>query len=62
MLSEATVFTYLQHLVAEGNPYIVINTHRAMLIQTSDLLGNNWCANGTYRRKKEKLKKVVHMA
>ena len=46
-----------------GKPYRIINTHRTMMIQTLELLGNDWCATGTYRRReKEKLKKVMHMA
>ena len=62
MLYEVPVLTYLQRLVAQSKPYSS-NTHRAMLIQTLELLGNKWCATGTYRRKKkEKLKKAMHMA
>ena len=56
------VVSVSSHIVAQGKPYRAFYAHRTMLIQTLKLLGNNWCANGTYRRKKEKLKKVMHMA
>ena len=34
---------YLSYLVSLGKSYSVINTHKSMLLQTLQLLGQNWC-------------------
>ena len=34
--------------MTQGKSYSVINTHKAMLLQTLKLLGNSWCDNPTF--------------
>ena len=46
--SEVTVLSYLNYLQKRGKSYSVINTHKSMIIQTSKLLGNEWCVSPSY--------------
>ena len=41
--TEAVVLKYLFYLVKLGKSYSVINTHKAMLLQTLPFFGNTWC-------------------
>ena len=41
--SEAVTLNYLFYLFKLGKSYSVINTHKAMLLQTLLFLGNVWC-------------------
>lgn len=41
--TEGIVLSYLYSLFQDNKSYSVINTHKAMLLQTLPLLGNDWC-------------------
>lgn len=43
--SETVVIEYLDFLVKQRKSYSVINTHKSMLLQTSQFFDNVWCAN-----------------
>ena len=43
--SETVVIQYLNYLVKQKKSYSVVNTHKAMLLQTINLFDNEWCAN-----------------
>lgn len=45
--SEVTVITYLYSLFKDRKFYSVINTPKAMVLQTFTILGNKWCSNQT---------------
>lgn len=41
--TETVILKYLQYLVFLNKSYLVVKTHKAMLLQTLPLFGNQWC-------------------
>ena len=45
LTTETLVLQFLFFLYKSGKSYSVVNTHKAMLLQTLPFLGNSWCSN-----------------